>query len=334
MILEIFILIILIALSASFSGAETAFTAVGAHRIAQLVEMKKPGARTLRRLREDPAKLLSTILIGNNLVNISASVLATTIVENYFESIGMANVGAVIGIVIGLMTLFILIFGEVTPKTVAIRNAEAWALRLSPLMIVIELIVSPVAWVVSLISRPFIFIFGGKVPEAGPFITEEEIKTLLFIGEKEGVFEHDEREMISSVFKFGDLTAREVMTPRDKMACIEMNEGVEAAINKIKESGHSRLPVFDQNLDNIVGVIYAKDLLLAAKSDRVSEHLRQVPFILGVKKITDLMDQMRAEYKHLAMVVDEFGHILGLVTLEDLLEEIVGEIHDEYERRK
>jgi len=334
MVIELLALIILIALSAFFSGAETAFTTVGRLRIAQLVEMKRPGARTLRLLRENPARLLSTILVGNNLVNISASVLATTIVESFFESMGMANLGMIIGIAIGFMTLLILVFGEITPKTVAIRNAEVWALWLSPLMIVIEWILNPVAWIISLISRPFVFIFGGKIKEVGPFITEEEIKMLLSIGEKEGVIEHEEREMISSVFKFGDLKAEQVMTPREKMICVEAGETVENTVARIKDSGRSRLPVYDQNLDNVVGVVFAKDLLAAASSEKVSDYLRQALFIPSVKKVRELMDQMRIEYKHLAIVVDEFGHTLGLVTLEDLLEEIVGEIHDEYERRR
>jgi CBS domain containing-hemolysin-like protein len=296
--------------------------------------MKKPGARLLRRLREDPAKLLSTILVGNNLVNISASVLATTMVESYFEGLGMKGEGIIIGTVIGIMTLFILVFGEITPKTVAIKNAEPLALWLSPLMVAAEWLLYPIAWILTTISRPFIFILGGRSPERVPFVTEEEIKTLLFVGEKEGVIEREEREMISSVFKFGDLTAREVMTPRDRMVFLESTDNVESAIVKIKKSGHSRLPVIDQNLNNIVGVIYAKDLLNTGGSESISEYLRQALFIPGIKKLSDLMEQMQAEYRHLAIVVDEFGNTLGLVTLEDLVEEIVGEIHDEYERRK
>ncbi|MFA4906474.1 MAG: hemolysin family protein [Candidatus Margulisiibacteriota bacterium] len=331
---ELILLVILLALSAFFSMAETAMTTVSGPRVAHLAEMKKPGAKTLRKLRENPARLLTTILVGNNIMNISASVLATTIIERYFETLGMKGLGIVIGIAIGVMTLFILVFGEITPKTVAIRNAEPLALWLSPLMVVFEWVLAPIAWLLTIISRPFILIFGGKVTEQGPFVTEEEIKTLLFVGEKEGVFERDEREMISSVFKFGDLTAVEVMTHRDKMDYIESGETVDVAIKKIKDSGHSRLPVIDQNLNNIVGVIYAKDLLGASGPESINEHLRQALFIPGVKRVSELMDQMQAEYKHLAIVVDEFGQTLGLVTLEDLVEEIVGEIHDEYERRK
>jgi putative hemolysin len=332
--LEILLLIIFVALSAFFAAAETALTTLGRPRIAQLVELKKPGARTLHKLREDPAKLLSTLLIGNNVVNISASVLATTLVTAYFEKIGLAGIGPVIGAAIGIMTLFILVFGEITPKTVAIRNAEKWALWLAPPLLIVEWLLTPVAWLLSLISRPFIFMLGGKMTDKGPFITEEEIKALLFIGEKEGAIEREDRELISSVFKFGDLTAREVMTARSKMICVEAGESVDDTIGKIKESGHSRLPVYEQNFDNIVGVVYAKDLLSAGRSDKLNEYLRQALFIPGVKKISDVMEQMQAEYKHLAIVVDEFGHTLGLVTLEDLVEEIVGEIHDEYERRK
>ena len=332
--LGIILLIIFVALSAFFAAAETALTTLGRPRIAQLVELKKPGARTLRKLRADPAKLLSTLLIGNNVVNISASVLATTLVTAYFEKLGLAGVGVVIGAAIGIMTLFILVFGEITPKTVAIRNAEKWALWLAPPLLVVEWLLTPVAWLLSLISRPFILLLGGKITEPVPFVTEEEIKALLFIGEQEGAIEREDRELISSVFKFGDLTAREVMTARSKMICVEAGESIDDTIAKIKESGHSRLPVYEQNFDNIIGVIYAKDLLAAGRPDKLNDHLRQALFIPGVKKISDVMEQMQAEYKHLAIVVDEFGHTLGLVTLEDLVEEIVGEIHDEYERRK
>jgi putative hemolysin len=332
--LEILLLVIFVALSAFFAASETAMTTIGRPRIAQLVELKKPGARTLRKLREDPAKLLTTLLIGNNVVNISASVLATTLVTTYFEKLGLAGVGAIIGVVIGGMTLFILVFGEITPKTVAIRNAEKWALWLAPPLLVIEWVLTPVAWLLSLISRPFIRLFGGKMTDKGPFITEEEIKSLLYIGEQEGAIEREDRELISSVFKFGDLTAREVMTARSKMICVEAGGSIDETIGKIKESGHSRLPVYEQNFDNVIGVVYAKDLLAAGRSDKLNDHLRQALFIPGVKKISDVMEQMQAEYKHLAIVVDEFGHTLGLVTLEDLVEEIVGEIHDEYERRK
>lgn len=232
------------------------------------------------------------------------------------------------------MTLFILVFGEITPKTLAIRNAEPLALWLSPLMLVAEWALYPIAWVLTLISRPFIFLLGGRRPDKVPFITEEEIKTLLIAGEKEGVIEKDEREMITSVFKFGDLTVREVMTERDKMACIGIGANVDEAVQEIKRSGHSRLPVYDQNLNNLVGVIYAKDLLSARSNEKISAYLHQAIFIPSAKKISDLLDQMQAEYKHLAIVVDEFGQTLGLVTLEDMIEEIVGEIHDEYERRK
>jgi putative hemolysin len=330
----ILFLVCLIMLSAFFAAAETALTTVSSHRIVHLVELKKPGAKVLKHLREDPARLIATVLVGNNMVNISASVLATTMIENYFASLGLKEMGMIIGVAIGLMTLFILVFGEITPKTLAIRNAEKLALWLSPLMLAAEWILYPIAWVLTMVSRPFIFLLGGRRPDKVPFITEEEIKNLLIAGEKEGVIEKDEREMITSVFKFGDLTVKEVMTDRDKMACVSIEASVSEAVGEIKSSGHSRLPVYDQNLNNIVGVVYAKDLLCARSNEKIGTYLRQALFIPSAKLINDLLDQMQAEYKHLAIVVDEFGHTLGLVTLEDLVEEIVGEIHDEYERRK
>ncbi|OGB90807.1 hypothetical protein A2625_07185 [candidate division WOR-1 bacterium RIFCSPHIGHO2_01_FULL_53_15] len=331
---EIIILIVLFLLSAISSAAETSMTTIGRPRIAHLVELKKPWAKLLRKLHENPAKLLTTILITNNIVNISASVLTTTMVSGFFERMGLGGVGEIIGFTIGIVTLITLVFGEITPKTIAIRNAEAIALWLSPVMLVLEWLLNPLAWLISYISAPLVYLFGGRITKKGPFVSEEEIKMLLLIGEKEGIFEKEEREMISSVFKFGDLTVKEVMTPREKMACVENDETVENAIIKIKESGHSRLPVYDKNIDNIVGVVYAKDLLEKSGGEKVNDHLRQALFIPGIKKVSDLLEQMQAEYKHLAVVVDEFGHTLGLVTLEDLVEEIVGEIHDEYERRK
>lgn len=331
---EILILICLFMLSALFSAAETAMMMIGRPRIVQLVELKKPWATTLRKLHENPARLLTTILIGNNIANISASVLTTAVATSVFERLELGGVSEVIGVTIGLVTLITLVFGEITPKTIAIRNGEAIALWLSPVMLFLEWLLSPVAWLVSYISAPLVFLFGGKLTKKGPFITEEEIKSLLYIGEQEGAIEREDRELISSVFKFGDLTAREVMTARSKMVCVEVSASLTGTIAKIKESGHSRLPVYDQNFDNIVGVVYAKDLLGVEENTRLGDHLRQAIFIPGGKKISDVMDQMQAEYKHLAIVVDEFGHTLGLVTLEDLVEEIVGEIHDEYERRK
>ncbi len=332
--IEIILLLLFILASAFFSLSETAITTVSRLRIAHLVEENKAGAKTLRRLREDPAKLLATILVGNNIVNISASILGATIATNYFQKLGLKEEGLILGIATGLMTLLILVFGEITPKTLAIHNAEALALLVSPVMTGFEAVLYPVAWIMTTLSRPFVFLFRGKMPEQGPFVTEEEIKALLFMGEKEGVIEREEREMISSVFKFGDLTVKEVMTPAEKMVCIDNSNSVGNAIIKIKESGHSRLPVFDKSMDNIVGVIFAKDLLNAGKGDSVGEYIRPVIFIPGIKKVSDLMDQMQSEYRHLAIVIDDYGRTIGLVSLEDLLEEIVGEIHDEYERRK
>ena len=331
---EIVLLVILILLSAFFSLSETALTTVSQPRIVHMIEEKKRGARTLRRLRENPAKLISTILVGNNIVNISALVLATTVIEEYLRSIGLGAQGTIIAIAIGLMTMFILIFGEITPKTLAIRKAEAISLFVAPILSVIEMLLGPLVAVMTWLSRPIIFLLGGHSQEKIPFITEEVIKTLLIAGEKEGAIEKDEREMISSVFKFTDLTSGAVMTQRDKIIYVEAGATINEAIAKIRESGHSRLPVIDQTLDNIVGVIYAKDLLRVNPADFAGNHLRQALFIPTSKKLNDVLDQMQVEYHHLAIVVDEFGHTLGLVTMEDVIEEIVGEIHDEYERLK
>lgn len=331
---EIILLIILFILSAFFSAAETALTSLSRIRVGRMVEQKLPGARLVKELKEKPSEFLSTILIGNNLVNIAAAALATSITIKFFIARGWDGVGAAVGVATGVMTFLILVFGEIIPKTVALRSAAGISLVISPIIFGLQVILRPIAYFIGLITRPFIFLLGGKAPERGPFITEEEIKLILAAGEREGVIEEEEREMITSIFEFGETVVREVMTPRPDITAAEVNQPLESIVKTIMESGHSRIPIYEGNLDNILGVIYAKDLLKPEEGVNIRDLLRPAIFIPESKKVADLLHEMQSARTHLAVIVDEYGMTSGLVTLEDLIEEIVGEIHDEFEREE
>ncbi|MBU0502522.1 MAG: hemolysin family protein [Candidatus Margulisbacteria bacterium] len=328
----IVVLFVLFVLSAFFSAAETALTSLSRIKVNRLVEHKTRGARLVKEIKENPADFLSTILIGNNLVNIAASALATSMILEWFVSKGFVNTGLAIGAATGLMTFLILTFGEIIPKTIAIRRAEKFSLFVAPVILTMRTLVRPIAYLIGFISRPFITLFGGKAPEKGPFITEEEIRLILAAGEKEGVIEEEEREMITSIFEFGETIVREVMTPRPDISACESKKSIDEVKKVVIESGHSRLPVFEQSLDRIIGLIYAKDLLKAGPEANIGEMLRPATFIPETKKVAELLHEMQAARTHLAIIVDEYGMTSGLVSLEDLIEEIVGEIHDEFER--
>jgi CBS domain containing-hemolysin-like protein len=327
------VLLVLIMFSAFFSAAETAFTSLSRLKVSHLIERKIPGARMVKKLKDHPARLLSTILIGNNIVNIAASVLATQIIYNYFAARGGGSAGLIMGIAIGAMTFFILVFGEITPKTTAIRQAERLSLLFAYPLYLISIVLTPLAALLTWISAPFVLLFGGRIPEQGPFITEEELRFIISAGEKEGVLEREEKEMISSIFEFGDTLVREVMTPRPDILAVDESESLLAAVDLIRDSGHSRIPVYENNIDNIIGILYAKDLL-SARDGKLKDYMRSALFIPETKKVDELLHQMQANRTHVAIVVDEYGVTSGLVSMEDLIEEIVGEIHDEFERRR
>ena len=330
---ETMVLIILFLLSAFFSASETALTANSRIRVSRMVEQKQAGSRLVRQLKENPSEFISTILICNNLVNFAAAALATSITIRIFSERGWGGgEAAVVGVATGVMTFLILVFGEITPKTVAIRNAERFSLFAAPIIFVSGIILKPLAYFIGFISRPFIYLLGGKAPEKGPFVTEEEIKLILAAGEKEGVIEEEEREMITSIFEFGETVVREVMTPRPDITAVRGDRPLSEVIRAIVESGHSRIPIYETNLDNIIGAIYAKDLLKTGAAADLRELLRPAVFIPETKKVAELMHEMQSARTHLAIIVDEYGMTSGVVTLEDLVEEIVGEIHDEFER--
>lgn len=337
MISEILILVGCLCLSAFFAMSETAITTVSRMKVHRMVEQGVRNAKVLHRLRDEPGKFLSTVLIGNNFVNITASVLATSLSINLLHSLGWGGVGTALGFATGIMTFLVLVFGEIMPKTLAIQNAERVALSAAPFIYVISFILYPLIIVLTAVSQLFLMLFGYKVPKKGPFVTEEDIRILLTLGEKEGVIEERERKMIANIFDLGDTMVREVMTPKPDILAADIDGGIDKVVAVITESGHSRIPLYEGNLDNMLGIVCAKDIL-SITADQQGEGLRSllrpVIFVPETKKLDDLMREMQSSRTHLAVVVDEYGGMAGIVTFEDLLEEVVGEIRDEFDREE
>jgi gliding motility-associated protein GldE len=321
-------LFFLVLVSAFSSASETALTSISRIKVKHLAEEEVVAAKYLEELLEHPNRFLATILFINNLVNIGAASLATVLAANYFRHFAA-------GIATGITTIIILIYGEITPKSFAVQNAERIALLVAKPIRIACRVLFPVVRIFISISNFFIKILGGKTLKEGPFITEEEIKTIVSVGEEEGVIEEEEREMIHSIFEFGDTITREVMVPRTDMVCVEGNMSLQEVLGLIMLEGHSRIPVYEESVDNILGIVYAKDLLSYLNEGKfnvsLKDLMRQAYFIPETKKVSDLLRELRKKKIHIAIVVDEYGGTAGLVTIEDLLEEIVGEIFDEYD---
>lgn len=325
---EIIIILVLIVFSAFFSLSEAALLSVGKIRIRHLAESGNNNAKQVVRLLENPERFLAAILIGNNIVNISASVLATDAALGYFGDSGLA-------IATGVMTLFILVFGEVLPKTIASRNAENIAMLVAnPITFVIN-VLRPIVWFLTTIVNSMIVLVGGKERVKHPFVTEEMINMLLKVGEKEGTIQKHEREIISNVFDFTDEKAHGVMTPRETIVSIEESANLETALKLINESGHSRIPVYRKDFDNIIGMIYAKDFLKFRDYElgriKVQEILRPLLIVKAGQEISSVMKELQHKKMAISIVVDNNMKVIGLVSIEDILEELVGEIFDEYD---
>ena len=325
---EIILILVFIVFSAFFSLSEAALLSVGKIRIRHIAELGNNNAKNVVRLLENPERFLAAILIGNNFVNISASVLATDAALKSFGNSGIA-------IATGVMTLFILVFGEVLPKTIASRNPENIAMLVAnPITIVIN-ILRPIVWFLTTIVNSLILLFGGKGRVKHPFVTEEMINMLLKVGEKEGTIEKHEREIICNVFDFTDEKAHGVMTKRENIVSIEEAETLETALKLINESGHSRIPVYRKEFDNMIGMIYAKDFLKFRDNElgrtRVLEILRPVLIVKAGRGISSVMKELQHKKMAISVVVDNNMKVIGLVSIEDILEELVGEIFDEYD---
>ncbi|MDA8206878.1 MAG: hemolysin family protein [Thermaerobacter sp.] len=323
--IPIITLIVVVAFSALYSMAETAMMALSRGKIRSLSD--NPHAKRLSRLLREPNRLLGTVLFGNNLANILASSLATALFLHYFGSAGVA-ISTVV------MTLFILLFAEITPKTFASHNAERVAIRLSRFLKVSKSLFYPVVQVLTWAGIGVIRLLGGNA-EGGRLMTEEELRTLVEVGEEQGLLEANERDMIQGVFDFGDTVVREVMVPRIDVQALEETATLGEVWDMLVEWGHSRLPIFRGTIDDITGVIYARDILAYGREKPLDtparELARPVQFVPETKKIDSLFSDFRRQRTQIAVVMDEYGGTAGIVTIEDLLEEIVGEIQDEYD---
>lgn len=323
-------LIICLALSALFSATETALMSLSKIRVKQMVENKEKGAERLNKLLSDPNKLLSAILIGNNVVNIGASSLMTSLAIEVFGNTG-------VGIATGIMTLLILIFGEITPKSLAAQNSEKVSLRVSGFVQFVMIILTPINFVLSKITYFIIKILGGDVHENQPFITQEELKTIVAVSYKDGVLEDEEKDMIYNVFDFSDSQINDVMITRTEMTAIDINASYEEILDVISKKQYSRIPVYEDTMDNIIGILYLKDLLFLQGETESEFDLRKYIhspyFTYEFKSTKELFKEMRANRIHMVIVVDEYGGTEGIVTMEDLIEEIVGDIEDEYDKK-
>ena len=324
---QLILLVILLVMSGFFSMSETALMALSKIRIRHMVDEGVKGAKLVERLSEDPSKLLGAILIGNNIVNIGASALATSIAV---KAIGESGVG----LVTIIMTILVLIFGEITPKSIAKQKSEEVALKVSkPINLVVKLF-KPFIYVFTAISGVFIKILGGDPKATEPFITEEELKTMVGVSEEEGVLENVEKEMIFNVFGFADAQVKDVMVQRVDVVAVDINATYDEVINIIKVEQFSRIPVYNQNIDDVIGILNVKDLIIASQNEedfKVSDYMREPYYTFEFKKVTELFKEMKKSRNHMAVVLDEYGGNVGIVTIEDLIEEVVGEIEDEYD---
>ena len=320
--IQLIVLLLLVLLSAFFSSAETAMTTVNKIRIMSLADEGNKKAKTLLKIIENPGKLLSTILIGNNIVNLSASSLATTWTTRVLGN-------AFIGVATGVLTLLILLFGEITPKTMATLQSEKISLTYAPVIYPLTRLLTPVIFLVNLLSRGVLFLLHVD-PDAKPnTMTEQELRTIVDVSHEDGVIESEERQMIYNVFDFGDSQAKDVMVPRIDMSLINVDATYEEVIQAFREDGYTRYPVYENSTDTIIGTLNMKDLILRDpnKAFSVRDFLRKPYFTYEYKGTADLLMEMKEYAVNLAIVLDEYGATAGMITLE----EIVGEIRDEYD---
>ena len=329
--LQLAILIVSLVLCGIASAAETALTSVSRIKLKNMAEEGDKRAIEIERLLAQPNTFLSTILVVNSVAVIVASSMATVLALRFSQSLG-----ELISTV--LISLVVLIFCEITPKTAAVQNPLRVARAVVGLVKGTAWVLRPVVWLLSAITNSLVRMLGGQMKHRGPFVTEEELRLLVTVGEKEGVLEEEETEMIRSVFEFADTTVREVMIPRIDMVTLEGNATVDEAVDLALEGGFSRIPVYEENLDNIIGVLYTKDMLRQLRQGHntlpVRNFVRAAYFVPETKKLDDLLREIRQKRVHMVIVVDEYGSVAGLVTIEDLVEEIVGDIQDEYDHEE
>lgn len=329
--MQLVAIVVLVLLSAFFSSAETALTTVNKHRLRALSEEGNRTAAKVLKLVDNPSKLLSAILIGNNIVNISASALATTFTTEVFGS-------KFIGVSTGVLTLVVLLFGEITPKTLATVYNEQMSMIYIHVIAPLTTILTPVIWVVDKLSNVIFFILRVDRNAANNQMTEGELRTIVDVSVEDGVLEKEEKSMINNVVDFGDSKAKDIMVPRADMVLVSVDASFDEVFEAFNEEHYSRLPVYDESKDTVIGIVYMKDLFFyqndkenAKKNFSIRSIMREPFFVYEYQKTSSIMAELRKRFVSMAIVLDEYATAVGLITIEDLLEEIVGEIRDEYD---
>ena len=324
--IQLLILILLIGLSAFFSSAETALTKVNKIRIRNLAEAGDKSAVTLTKVLEDQGKMLSAILVGNNVVNLTASSMSTTLAMNIWSN-------KAVGIATGVLTLVILVFGEISPKTISTLYSEKISLKYAKIIYLFMTVMTPVIYAVNVLSSGFLRLVHVDPNRKQEAITEDELRTIVEVSHEEGVIESEEKKIINNVFDFGDSVAKDIMVPRIDMAMVEVGATYDELIDIFREEKYTRMPVYEETTDNVIGIINMKDVLLIDRNEEfhVRDLLREPLYTYEYKNTAELMVEMRQTSNNMIIVLDEYGATAGMITLEDLLEEIVGEIRDEYD---
>ena len=327
-LIQIIVLVILLIGSSFFSASETALMSLSKIRIRHMQDEGIKGAKLVASLIDDPNKLLTSILIGNNVVNIAATSISTSL---FIALIGPQGVA----VATFIMTILVLLFGEITPKTIAANSSEKVSILVSKPIKVIIFLLTPLVWVFNLITGVIFKILGVDNKNNQPYITEEELKTMVNVSHEEGVLEIEERQIINNVFQFGDMQAKEAMIQRLDMVVINIEDSYDEIIDMFKNEKLSRMPVYNESIDDIIGILNIKDVIFLTdeeiKNFDINKYIREPFFTYEFKKITQLLEEMKIEKTQMAIVVDEYGGTSGLITIEDLVEVIVGDIEDEYD---
>ena len=324
-ILQLVILVLLLSASAFFSSAETALMTSNKLRIRNLAENGDKRAEKVLEITANTDKMLSAILIGNNIVNLSASALSTTLTLKLFGS-------SLVGVATGVLTFLILVFGEITPKNVASKNAEDMALKYIGIISILVIVLTPAIYIVNKVAGIVISLFI-KNNDDNNMVTEDELRAMVEVSHEDGVIEKEEKKMIVNVVDFGDTVAGDIMLPRVDMVMVSVESSYGEILNIFREERYTRIPVYEESPDNVIGILNVKDFLLIEDKENfsVKEHLREPLYTYEYKKTSSLMVDMRKTGANIVIVLDEYGTTVGLITLEDMLEEIVGEIRDEFD---
>ncbi|MFC4540739.1 hemolysin family protein [Halosolutus amylolyticus] len=326
-ILGVLAVVVLIGLSAFFSSSEIAMFNLPKHRLEGMVEEGTEGAELVKVLKDDPHRLLVTILVGNNIVNIAMSSIATAILSIYF--------GGLVGVLLATfgITALVLLFGESVPKSYAVENTESWAVRISKPLKATEYLLFPLIVLFDYLTRQVNRLTGSTGAIESPYVTRDEIQEMIESGEREGVLEEEEHEMLTRIFRFNNTIVKEVMTPRLDMTAVPKDADIDEAIETCIQSGHARIPVYEGSLDNVLGIVHIRDLVrdlnygeTEVESLELADLIQPTLHVPESKNVDELLTEMRENRMHMAIVIDEFGTTEGLVTMEDMVEEIIGEI--------